>query len=100
MYNAQHSDPVIKEVAEALQHSLAKSQGRLTPTYCYLRMWNQLIVADGIVCRKYSLDPSSDIITVPVFPYSLQQDALYRSHDAPAAGHQSIEKTSPASVPD
>ena len=96
VYNAQRSDPAIKAIAKALQHSSAKPKGRKwhrPPLICYRRMWNQLTLVDGVVCRKYSPGPSNDIITVPILPHSLQPDALYRIHDAPAAGHQGIGKT-------
>ena len=96
MHRAQHSDPVIKVIAEALHQSSVKPKGRKwhqPPPISYRRMWPQLTLVDGIVCRKYSPGPTSDTITVPILPPSLQLDALYRSHDAPAAGHQGIEKT-------
>ena len=97
IYNAQCTDPVIKEVQQKLCNILWPNQkGRKwyrPPLICYWWIWNQLIIADGIVCCKYSPGPSSDSITVPILPHSLQQDALCCSHDAPATGHQGIEKT-------
>ena len=96
MHRAQHSDPVIKVIAEALHQSSVQPKGRKwhqPPLISYRRMWPQLTLVDGIVCRKYSPGPTSDTITVPILPPSLQLDALHRSHDAPAAGHQGIEKT-------
>ena len=93
--NAQRSDPAMRAIAKALQNSSAKPKGRKwhrPPLICYRQMWNQLTLVDGI-CQKYSSGPSNDIIIVPILPHSLQPDALYRSHDVPAAGHQGVEKT-------
>ena len=90
-------DKAIKAITEALQHSSAKPKGRKwhqPPLICYRRMWSQLTFVDGVVCRKYSPCPSSDVVTVPILTHSLQPDTLYHSHDAPAAGHQGVEKTS------
>ena len=43
---------------------------------------------DGIVCRKYQLEPTSETIVVPVLPETLHQQALSMGHDPPAAGRQ------------
>ena len=45
-------------------------------------------VVNGILCRQYSTVPCGDVITVPILPESLQQQAIYQSHDLPIAGHQ------------
>ena len=95
VYSAQRSDPVIKVIAEAVQHSLAKPMGRkwhCPPLICYRKMWNQLTLVDGVVCRKFAPGPSSDVITVPILPRSLQPDALYHSHNVLATGHLGAEK--------
>ena len=41
----------------------------------------------------YAPGPTSDVLTVPVMPHSLQQQALQHSHNDPSAGHQGADKT-------
>ena len=48
---------------------------------------------DGILCRQCNPVPCSDVITVPILPESLQQQATYQSHDLPIAGHQEYKRT-------
>ena len=56
-------------------------------------MWHQLSIVDGIVCRTYQPGPISDVITVPLMPTRLHQEALQQSHDTPSAAHQGSAKT-------
>ena len=48
---------------------------------------------EGIVCCRYSPGPDSELITVPIIPEALQQDALYQTHDIPGSGHQGHDRT-------
>ena len=57
------------------------------------QLWPQLSIVDGVVCRKYSPGPSSDVITVPVVPDHMQKEFLQQCHDDPSAGHQGVDKT-------
>ena len=41
----------------------------------------------------YTPDPAGDVVTVPLLPQSLRQQALKNSHDIPSAGHQGVDKT-------
>ena len=50
-------------------------------------------MVDEIVCRVYTPDPAGDVVTVPLLPQSLRQQALKNSHDIPSAGHQGVDKT-------
>jgi len=45
------------------------------------------------VCRCYCPGPNSEVITVPVLPKTLQQDALCQVHNVLYAGHQGQDKT-------
>ena len=58
-----------------------------------MKLWTQLLIVDGILRHHYSLEPDSELITVPVLPHALQQDPLYQAHDIPGSGHQEHDKT-------
>ena len=92
----QKSDPIVKEIFQALSQSSKKPSGRkwkCPPLNRYCQLWSQLKVVDGIVCRTYTPDPTGDAVTVPVLPQSLRQQALQSSHDSPSAGHLGVDKT-------
>ena len=59
------------------------------PLLRYHQLWHQLKVVDEILCRQYSPVPCGDAITVPILPQSLQQQAIYQSHDLPIVCLQS-----------
>ena len=94
--DVQRSD----SVTSALYNQLSKSQEKPTDAkwrkqhlYRYLQLWPQLLLVEGIVCRRYSPGPDSELITVPVLPHALQRDALYQAHDIPGSGHQGQDRT-------
>jgi len=97
LLQAQLEDPTISLVRHAvLQSSNAPSdkQWSRPPLRRFKQLWQQLLVADGdTLCRKYAPGPLESVVTVPVLPPSLQQEALKLSHDVPTAGHQGVEKT-------
>ena len=51
----------------------------------YKKLWSQFNLMDGIVCGGYSPHPGSDVISVPVLPASLHQNALHCNHDIPTS---------------
>ena len=57
------------------------------------KIWNQLRVCDGVLCRHYKPNPVSEVVTVPILPAGLHHQVLLRNHDAPMAGHQGSDKT-------
>ena len=61
--------------------------------FALVQEWSQLILMDGVLCRQCAPGPTSDVITVPILPPSLRQQALQVNHDSPSAGHLSMEKT-------
>lgn len=88
LHQAQQGDPTIKKLFQALAGS-----STIRPTRKawhglllsrYRQLWSQLCLVDDIVCRKYSPGPTSDTVTVPILPPSLQREVLKkRNHDAP-----------------
>ena len=94
--DAQQQDPVTSVIYNQLLRSHEKPNDvkwRKQHLYRYLQLWTQLLIVDGILCRHYSPGPDSELITVPVLPRALQQDAIYQAHDIPGSGHQGHDKT-------
>ena len=76
---AQQEDPTLQVVYEAVQKSRCKPtsrQWRRTPLSRYCKLWSQLTLCDGVLCRRYTPQPLGTVITVPIFPKSLQRQAL------------------------
>lgn len=93
---AQQNDTIVRKLAEALKHPNRCPSGKIwksPPLSRYRQLWPQLTVVDGVVCRKYTPDPTKETITVPIVPTSLRNSVLIRSHDVPSAGHQGVERT-------
>ena len=65
----------------------------LSPLSRYRRLWSQLLVKDGLVCREYAPGPVSDLLTVPIIPSSYMSTLLHQYHDQPQAGHLGPDKT-------
>ena len=93
---AQMLDPIISVVHKARLQSCdvprdtTFNRGILRR---YKQLWKQLAIADGVLCRTYSLGPLEGAVTVPILPPSFQQEALTLSHDIPTAGHLGVDKT-------
>ena len=83
---AQQNDEVTQRLCEALETSGQCPKGCLWRRYAQL--WSQFVIVDGVLCRKYAPGPTTEAVTVPVLPKSLQQKALLQCHDSPGAGHQ------------
>ena len=93
---AQQADSNISKLLQARSQSSLRPTGtewRKQPMQRYRQLWSQLQVKDGILCRCYSPEPTSDQIMVPILPDSLRKEALQRNHDAPGAGHQGPDRT-------
>ena len=80
-----------QKLCEALETSGQCPKGRLWRRYAQL--WSQFVIVDGVLCRKNAPGPTTEAVTVPVLPKSLQQKALLQCHDSPGAGHQGFKKT-------
>ena len=90
LHSSQQQDMIIKQLYKTLSesHDWPRTQAWRKPPLChYGQIWSQLTLVDGIVCRRYALDPSSDVITIPVLPKALQEQALHHAHNLPTAGH-------------
>ena len=82
---------VTQRLLEALETSRQCPKGQLWRRYAQL--WSQLVIVEGILCRKYAPGPTTQTIIVPILPKSLKQKALLQCHDSPGAGHQGFKKT-------
>ena len=93
---AQLEDSTVSKVLKARQQSTRPPDSRewlRQPLQRYRQFWSQLTIIKGVVCREYTPNPMSDAVIVPILPASLHKEALQRSHDAPAAGHQGSQRT-------
>ena len=93
---AQQEDPTLRVVYEAVQKSRYRPtsrQWRRTPLSRYCKLWSQLTLCDGVLCRRYTPQPLGTVITVPILPKSLRRQALQHCHDSSLAGHQGVNKT-------
>ena len=92
---AQKDDPV-QEIHSALLKSPQRPRDgkwRRPPLRRYGQLWPQLVLTEGIVCRRYSPGPTVKDITVPIILVSLRKDILRNCHDAPGSGHLGTDKT-------
>ena len=93
---AQQADPTLQVVYEAVKKPKYRPtfrQWRGTPLSRYCKLWSQLTLCDGVLCRQYTPQPLETVVTVPILPKSLQRQALQHCHDSPVAGHQGVNKT-------
>ena len=71
LQEAQRNDPVTSTVYNHLSVSREKPTDKKwskQPLCRYAQLWSQLLLLDGIVCRRYCPGPDSELITVPVLP--------------------------------
>ena len=93
---AQQEDSVLYEISHAL--SLSKEKP-VDPKWkqplfkCYMQLWHQFSLVDGVIYRTYHPSLTSTSVVVPLIPPSLQQQFLYQAHDVSSAGHQGYLKT-------
>ena len=94
---AQKADNLISQLFQARLQSDSPPQEShrwcQQPLQRYRQLWHQLKIVDGILCRQYSPVTCSDVVTVPILPERLQQQAIYQSHNLPIAGHQGYKTT-------
>ena len=63
LQQAQREDEVVSKVREARSHSEDQPQGpewRQQPLRRYRQLWSQLLINNGVLCREYTLGPTSD----------------------------------------
>ena len=86
----QQKDSVLYEIAHTLSLSKEKPMDHKwkQPLFkCYMQLWHQFSLVDGVICCTYHLSPTSTSVVVPLIPPSVQQQFLYQAHDVPSAGH-------------
>ena len=92
----QQTNEVTKKLYDALLSSPSLPSGKLwqqSPFHCYKQIWSQLTFVNKVLCRRYSSGPTSNTVTIPVLPKSLQSTALHSCHDDLSGGHMGYEKT-------
>ena len=91
----QQQDPIVSALYQALVSGNKKQliSKACSTLRCYLQLWSQLMIIDGVVYRRYTPDPVLDPVTVPILPCTRWPQAFQECHDAPSAGHLSPPKT-------
>ena len=93
---AQQNDEILSTVWESRTQSDTPPTGNVWnrhPFRRYKQLWMQLEINEGVLCRRYTPEPTHDSVTVPILPTNLRHHALVRCHNIPSAGHQGSEKT-------
>ena len=96
LQNSQSMDDTLSTVCQACLTSADVPRGgkwNKPSFYKYKQIWHQLKVINNVLFRQYSPSPMHQMVTVSIYPPSLQKDALIRNHDAPTVGHLGAEKT-------
>ena len=99
LHQQQLTDPVIQQLHTTLSQNPHRhvppqeSKWRQPPLSRYKQLWPQLLINDGIVCRRYAPTPHLPAVTVPLIPSSQRLTLLKQHHDTPSAGHLGFEKT-------
>ena len=84
---------IVYEAVQKPRYRPTSHQWRRTPLSRFCKLWSQLTLCDGVLCRQYTPQPLGTGVTVPILPKSLQRQALQQCHDSPVAGHQGYNKT-------
>ena len=59
----------------------------------YWAKWDQLAVADGVLCRRWESDDGRSIRKQIIMPEKLRKDAIREVHDGPLGAHLGLRKT-------
>ena len=89
---AQQQVAVLNQVLVALQTPSVNHKNTLwreQPLLRYRQIWSQLILVDGVACRKYKPGPREEAIEVALIPKTLCNQVMH--HDGLSAGHQGVE---------
>ena len=76
---AQQADLTLQIVYEAVKKPRYRPTSRQwcgTPLSTYYKLWSQLTLCDGVLCRQYTPQPLETVVTIPILPKSLQQQAI------------------------
>lgn len=90
-YNAkaQLRDPIISKVIDANPGTSCPPHSRQWwqyPLRRYASLRSQLRIIDGVLCRQCTPNPMSSVVTVPILPRSLQEQALIRESGSWTSG--------------
>ena len=94
LVQAQKQDPLLRRVVEVLERKAippTTGEWQRFPLKRYKQLWSQLILHNGLLCRKMKSPTMTEEHLLVVFPKSLQRDLLKDTHDE--SGHQGVERT-------
>lgn len=58
-----------------------------------LQIWEQLMVCDGVLCRRFEAPDGSSAVAQIVVPSALHEEVLSDLHEGVLGGHLGIDKT-------
>ena len=91
-------DPIISEIVKLKGSCTEKPE--ITLVECkskemklWLNQWEQLIVEDSILYRKWTNEVTNEVKLLLVVPQPLRETVLQYAHGAPTSGHLGLKKT-------
>ena len=58
-----------------------------------LQIWDQLVVQNGVLCRKFADTDGIGVTLQVLIPHALREEVLSNMHESPLAGHLGVDKT-------
>lgn len=95
---SQQSDPVIAQLIKLKEQHTEKPpvnivKGLTPKVKGYVQQWEQLIVEDQILFRKWHILANQVETKLFLAPESMYSNILHTAHDLPSSGHLGIKKT-------
>lgn len=58
-----------------------------------LQIWEQLMISDGVLCRRFESPDGSSSVTQIIIPAALREEILTDLHEGTLGGHLGVDKT-------
>ena len=95
---AQANDPSMSCILDSKKKGIGRPDWSAMSTKSsvekfYWRMWNQLELKHGVLCRRWESDQGDDIEWHTVLPESLHKEVIEELHGGKSSGHLGVKKT-------
>ena len=95
---AQLSDDTIQWIVQAKENNDPRPEWKeiahkSAAAKTYWAKWNQLEVADGVLCRRWESDDGKTVRKQIIMPEKLRKDAMRDVHGGPLGAHLGLRKT-------